>query len=185
MHENYSFARRSGDIGVVKIFGKFKFNDRVQPVRLSSHEVPEGTEASEYKEVAPDHLSYLTNFVQFHFSVFAGWGKTDTSSARTTDQLNIMNTKIVGLRNCQLSLIGDNVFENHICAYAKPGVGACILDSGGPLVHKNTVVGVASFVSPCAKGIPDVFSSVAYFYDWILKNTGTKCPKTGEKCSIM
>lgn len=128
---------------------------------------------------------YLTFFFHFIDAAFAGWGKTKFSTGSTVDQLNIINQKIVGLRNCQNSLIGDNVYENHICAFAKQGVGACILDSGGPLVYKNTVVGVASFVSPCAKGMPDVFSSVAYFYDWIVENTGMKCLKTGEKCSIM
>lgn len=56
MHEDYNFARRSGDIGVVRIFGKFKFNDRVKPVKLSRNEVPEGVQASEYKDVVYYHL---------------------------------------------------------------------------------------------------------------------------------
>lgn len=51
MHEDYSFVRRSGDIGVIRIAGKFKFNDRVQPVKLSPHEVPDGLQASECKEM--------------------------------------------------------------------------------------------------------------------------------------
>lgn len=131
---------------------------------------------------------YLTNFFPFPFYIdaaFAGWGKTDRSPSRMSDYLNIMKTKIVGFENCQRTDIGDNVYDNHICAFAKLGVGACILDSGGPLVVKNTVVGVASFVSPCAKGMPDVFSSVAYYYYWIIKTTGIKCSQSIEKCSIM
>lgn len=49
MHEDYNFVKRSGDIGVIRIAGKFKFNDKVQPVRLSSVEVPEGIQVCEYK----------------------------------------------------------------------------------------------------------------------------------------
>lgn len=44
-------------------------------------------------------------------------------------------------------------------------------DSGGPLVWKNKLIGVANFVKPCARGVPDVFGKISYFYDWIKKNT--------------
>lgn len=50
MHEDYNFARRSGDIGVVRIYGKFKFNDRVQPVKISPNAAPEGLQVCEYKK---------------------------------------------------------------------------------------------------------------------------------------
>lgn len=50
MHEDYNFARRSGDIGVVRIYGKFKFNDRVQPVKISPNKAPEGLQVCEYKK---------------------------------------------------------------------------------------------------------------------------------------
>lgn len=43
---------------------------------------------------------------------------------------------------------------------------------GGPLVdtsiaENKTLVGVVSWVIPCAKGYPDVFTRVHYFLDWI------------------
>lgn len=49
MHEEYNFAARSGDIGVIRIMGKFKFDAKVQPIALSSEDVPDGVEACEFK----------------------------------------------------------------------------------------------------------------------------------------
>lgn len=76
-----------------------------------------------------------------------------------------------------------NVENNHICAFAKLGVGACDGDSGGPLVWNNTAVGVASFVRPCARGVPDIFSSIPYYYDWIMEETGILVTTTEEKAN--
>lgn len=40
-------------------------------------------------------------------------------------------------------------------------------DSGGPLVVGNFVVGITSWVIPCALGYPDVYTRVSSFADWI------------------
>lgn len=103
------------------------------------------------------------------YAEFTGWGKTKTEDLEPSEDLNIIRTKIVPLGNCQKSPFGSNAYENHICALAKINVGACDGDSGGPLVWNKKVVGVASFVRPCAKGVPDIFTSVAYYSDWIQK----------------
>ena len=42
-------------------------------------------------------------------------------------------------------------------------------DSGGPLVANNKVIGIASFVKPCAEGKPDVFTRVSAYLSWIKK----------------
>lgn len=111
----------------------------------------------------------------FHFiEVFAGWGKTKTSDKAPTPLLQIMKTKIVSLGNCRRTSFGANAEPNHICAFAKLNVGACDGDSGGPLVWNNTMVAVASFVRPCARGVPDIFTSVPYYYDWIMEKTKTQ-----------
>lgn len=84
-----------------------------------------------------------------------------------SEHLQIIKTKIVSVGNCQKSPFGGNVFEFHICAFAKRGKGACDGDSGGPLVSHGKLVGIASFVRRCALGVPDVFTSTAFYYDWI------------------
>ena len=68
--------------------------------------------------------------------------------------------------------------ERNICAggSAKGGLGTCKGDSGGPLQCQNKdgkwyQVGVVSWGLPCAyANVPDVFTRVAYFHEWIEKN---------------
>lgn len=40
-------------------------------------------------------------------------------------------------------------------------------DSGGPLVCKGEQYGISSFVMPCARGIPDVFTKVYHYREFI------------------
>ena len=40
-------------------------------------------------------------------------------------------------------------------------------DSGGPLVIGGFQIGIASYVQPCAAGVPDVYSRVWSYKDWI------------------
>ena len=42
-------------------------------------------------------------------------------------------------------------------------------DSGGPLVADNKVIGIASFVEPCALGVPDVYTRVSAYLSWMKK----------------
>lgn len=43
-------------------------------------------------------------------------------------------------------------------------------DSGGSLVVGNYVVGIPSWVIPCAVGFPDAYTRVSSFYDWIVES---------------
>ena len=40
-------------------------------------------------------------------------------------------------------------------------------DSGGPLVADGQIIGIASFMAPCAIGMPDVFTRVYPYLGWI------------------
>ena len=65
--------------------------------------------------------------------------------------------------------------NTNICASGLKGggLGTCIGDSGGPLqcqLNNNQwfQFGITSWGSSCAKpGIPDVFTKVTAYYDWI------------------
>lgn len=60
--------------------------------------------------------------------------------------------------------ITDNVT---LCAYSGPGVGICKGDSGGPLIYEDKIIGISSWGLPCARGVPDGFTRVSEFADWI------------------
>ena len=73
----------------------------------------------------------------------------------------------------------DNVNEErNICAGGTQieGRGTCKGDSGGPLQCLNAngkwyQVGITSWGYPCAHAnVPDVFTRVSYYRDWISKN---------------
>ena len=47
-------------------------------------------------------------------------------------------------------------------------------DSGGPLTYNGVQVGLTSFGSSfgCEAGLPDAFTRISYFRDWIMEKTG-------------
>lgn len=72
---------------------------------------------------------------------------------------------------CSLMHIGTEaegiVSSEMVCAYATGNRGTCGGDSGSPLVHQGSVVGVFSFgVPPCGTH-PSVFKRVAHHLEWI------------------
>lgn len=63
-----------------------------------------------------------------------------------------------------------------LCAYSgKNGTGACFGDSGGPLIYKNELIGITSWVfeGKCAQGYPDAFTRLSEHVDWIEANIKT------------
>ncbi|XP_067215715.1 chymotrypsin-1-like [Linepithema humile] len=59
------------------------------------------------------------------------------------------------------------IYPSHLCAYNKRGIGACQGDSGGPLVCNGRQYGITSWVLPCARGVPDAYTSVYHHRDFI------------------
>ncbi|XP_059611784.1 chymotrypsin-1-like [Phlebotomus argentipes] len=57
--------------------------------------------------------------------------------------------------------------ETKICSTAPENSGICSGDAGSPLVQQGVVLGIASWHSGCASGVPSVFTSVAPHSLWI------------------
>lgn len=59
-----------------------------------------------------------------------------------------------------------------ICAFSgRNGTGVCIGDSGGPLMLEgdNKLIGITSWALLCGRGVPDGFTRISEFIDWIVK----------------
>jgi secreted trypsin-like serine protease len=58
------------------------------------------------------------------------------------------------------------VAEKTICIFSDDAA-VCMGDNGSPLLCNEEVTGVVSYLRPCGIGIPDVFTQVYFFNDWI------------------
>lgn len=55
-----------------------------------------------------------------------------------------------------------------VCAYSGMfGTGACLGDSGGPLISDNKLIGIVSFARICALGYPDGYTRISTYAGWI------------------
>lgn len=101
-------------------------------------------------------------------SVLVGWGTTSYPGS-TPNKLQRIDLKTLSLEECKKQAIMP-VYDKQVCTLTKRGEGACHGDSGGPLVGPNQAqIGIVSWGNPCARGSPDVFTSVASYNSWIDK----------------
>ncbi|EFA04659.1 chymotrypsin-like proteinase 5B precursor precursor [Tribolium castaneum] len=102
-----------------------------------------------------------------------GWGRTSYPGSIPND-LQFLDLVSLPFTECKDRWASINpVYPTEICTFTKSGEGACHGDSGGPLIDetkKNPVlIALVSWGSPCARGMPDVYTRVSSFYQWITK----------------
>ncbi|XP_058838574.1 chymotrypsin-2-like [Topomyia yanbarensis] len=151
-HPHYDRERVINDIGLVRIWGIFLWIPKlVERIGISKDYVAGGKEA-----------------------ILSGWGGTKQSGAQLSDKLQFILLRVIGEEQCRSKL--DFIGDGHICTFTKEGEGICGGDSGSPLVSEGKAIGVASFglgyrpYKTCAAGLPDGFSRVSHYYDWIKDN---------------
>ncbi|XP_018403823.1 PREDICTED: serine protease 53-like [Cyphomyrmex costatus] len=142
VHPDFKRSLIHNDIGLIRLKTDIQYNKLVQPISLAK-----------------------TNSILVGDPCFLiGWGTTKFLG-KLSDKLQIVNQQIYSQSKC------NNVFWNlqssHICAFSQSGQGACHGDSGSPLVANGIQIGFASFVRPCAKGFPDVYTRIFSFTNWL------------------
>ncbi|CAK1548131.1 unnamed protein product [Leptosia nina] len=152
-HEKYNKPQITYDIAVIKVKKDIKFGEKVGKISLASSNTPGGVEL-----------------------VTSGWGYTnnDRYNRKPPNDLQKLTVESLSVSECQKKLEkykGTPFSDRQICTFKKEGQGICQGDSGGPLVHKGEVVGITSWNIPCGRGLPDVFTRVFSYLDWIKKNT--------------
>ncbi|XP_058456914.1 chymotrypsin-1-like [Malaya genurostris] len=152
-HPDYDRRRMANDIGLVRIWGFFVWLPTlIEKIGFSEEYVTNGKEA-----------------------ILSGWGGLQQNGAPLSDKLQFVRLRVLGEKQCKekLNFIGTE----HICTFTMEGEGICSGDSGSPLVSEGNAIGIASFgvgYSPqkrCAVGMPDGFTRVSYYYDWIKHTT--------------
>ncbi|XP_067002695.2 trypsin-1 isoform X1 [Anabrus simplex] len=152
IHKEYMpFSGHYNDIALLLLKDPFEFNDHIKPVTL------------------PRQLEETATYTP---ATVIGWGMNYTGGPIMT-KLQTVEIEIVSDADC-LEIYAGETHASNICAgVPEGGKGACIGDSGGPLIADGKQVGVVSWsVMPCAsKGYPVVFTEVSFYIDWIKEVT--------------
>ncbi|XP_011505736.1 PREDICTED: chymotrypsin-2-like [Ceratosolen solmsi marchali] len=103
--------------------------------------------------------------------VVSGWGFTSYPSNALSATLQKATMEVIDSDLCS-DLLVINILDTQLCAFKRRGIGACRGDSGGPLISNGEIIGIASFVVPCATGVPDVYTRVYEYNSFIMQVTG-------------
>ncbi|KAF5298018.1 hypothetical protein FQR65_LT09829 [Abscondita terminalis] len=147
-HSSYNEGTNVNDIALVRISGSISFSTNIKPIQLSSN--------------YPGHGANLT---------LTGWGLKSYPSGGVPNILQYVNLIAIDINQCKSMLSGFPLTSTHLCTIQNKGKGACQGDSGGPLVYNEAQVGIVSWGIPCAVGLPDIFTSVSSYLNWIIVNT--------------
>lgn len=149
-NEDFKWGVTGNDIALMKVSRPFNFkNKNIQAAVLPSESILEDVK-----------------------STIVGWGRPGEDED-VPDDLYKLEVKTLSFNTCKERITTNEVSETEICTFINDFSGVCYGDSGGPLVIKNTnkLIGVTSWVVKCGEGIPDVFTRVSSFIDWIYKNS--------------
>ncbi|XP_072754453.1 chymotrypsin-1-like [Anoplolepis gracilipes] len=149
IHPNYSDKQSDAwvnDVAVITLQSPIIYNQYQSPIALADSQVGPGT-----------------------MCILSGWGKTD-SNEQVAPTLLKMVQSVVSQFQCKQRHFGMPLNNSHLCCLNRRGIGACSGDSGGPLVANGKQIGLASWVSPCAVGEPDVYTNVYHHRSFILSS---------------
>ncbi|KAJ2948333.1 hypothetical protein O0L34_g7572 [Tuta absoluta] len=128
--------------------------------------------------IRPADIAGPTYFPGDNEEVFAvGWGITCYRECPSSEQLRevqvyTINTELCRERYLELSpnmIVSDNMFCTGVLDVG--GRDTCNGDSGGPVMHRGTLIGVGSWGEECAHPrYPGVKARVAAASDWIVAN---------------
>lgn len=146
-HDNYQAVTHDYDVGLVRIQGSFEFNDKIQAIVLA-----------EPKDIIIDG-SYTT---------ILGWGVINVETQELADYLMKANVPIVKQKICN-RFMGGMITDRMLCAgFQKGGIDACQMDSGGPMVYNEKLIGIVSWGLGCGKpNKPGVYVRVSELLSWV------------------
>ncbi|XP_033213885.1 trypsin-2-like [Belonocnema kinseyi] len=135
------------DLAILEVSPPFEFNEKCAPIPL--YDLKE--------KIKPETIALIS-----------GWGRTSTGGLPS--HLQAVKVPIISKEDCNEAYdFLASIPEGEICAaYPSGGKDSCQGDSGGPLSVDGRLAGIVSWGIGCGvKGNPGVYTSVAYYADWI------------------
>lgn len=143
---NPNYFEFNTGIALLKLSERLIFSETIQPIALASENPP----------------------VDANVDV-SGFGRLKETDSQMYRTLQLNHATVVDTNQCSREL-GKTLPDSVICLGHARKNGICQGDFGGPAVYNNQLVGVAAFVEgECGSMLPDVFTSVASNYDWIVE----------------
>lgn len=145
-HERYDFYTLENDISLIRTSSSILIGGLVSTIPINSADIGGGIPA-----------------------VLSGWGQV-TYPGDMSNDLQFLNVSTLTNEDCLSYYDPAELYDEHICAFAGAGHGMCLGDYGGPLVVNNVLIGVVSWMMPCAIGYPDVYTRISSYIEWIQSN---------------
>lgn len=155
LHEQYDDNTAMNDIALIKLNKPAQLGGAVQLACLTDRLFTAGLDSNS--------LCYA-----------GGWGAL-REGGWTPDILQEVQLKRTSCSRIHMKEYGRLV-KGNVC-FMQPGKDTCQGDSGGPLVCQSTpgnwrLVGATSWGIGCADTLPGVYTDIAYYKDWVCKNSG-------------
>ncbi|XP_046802227.1 serine protease SP24D isoform X2 [Lucilia cuprina] len=132
-------------IALLKLSQPLILNDYIQPIALSKTIPPVGAEIE-----------------------ISGWGRTKHGENDMYRTLQINDAILIDASECFRTIGSTN--DEVLCLGHTRKNGICQGDFGSPAVYHNQLVGIAaSVLGECGSFLPDVFTSMAFNYNWIME----------------
>ncbi|KAL1124592.1 hypothetical protein AAG570_001216 [Ranatra chinensis] len=159
-HTSYDGKQIRNDISLLLVRGEFMFNNVVGPACLSK----------------------VQHNLEKQYVKIIGWG-TVFHNGPPSSVLKDINIRVAPLKECSLRHPAILYKERRqICTHTI-NEGACMGDSGGPVVwvdpktNRYNLVGLVSFGRICASEDPSVHTDVSSYIQWITDNMKGKHTK--------
>lgn len=145
-HELWKGTTQDYDVGLIRLARSLAYGPTVQPIVLATK-----------KDVIKNG----------NYATVLGWGYT-SQMGPPSDDLLMARVPIVPQSTCKRQM-GGMITKRMLCAgFRNGGVDACQMDSGGPLVYNDKLIGIVSWGVGCAqRNKPGVYTRVSEVLPWI------------------
>ncbi|XP_070507804.1 chymotrypsin-2-like [Chironomus tepperi] len=156
------FQNNWNDIGLIKTTIPIIFNEFVQPVSINRRRILRTTPG------------IIAGFGMYFKNITVYPDEMVMSENLQYAEMRILSHFECDIRTNIINFLDETYMapvihmKSNICTVEPKGVGICFGDSGSMLLKDGQVVGIAvSGVWLCGNGLPDIFTRVSSFTEWI------------------